>query len=35
MTELMELSDAVAEFLWDLDVVDIPQGGPRGPVCEP
>jgi hypothetical protein len=30
VAELKEMSDAVVEFLRDLDVVDVPQGGPRG-----
>ncbi|KAL5654332.1 hypothetical protein ACJX0J_033651, partial [Zea mays] len=35
VTELRELSDAVAGFLWDLDMVDIPRAGPYDPICEP
>jgi hypothetical protein len=28
VTELRELSDVVVELFQDLDVVDVPQGGP-------
>ena len=35
VAELKERPDVVAEFLWDVDVVGVPEGGTRGAVCEP